>query len=106
VVDCFDALVSDRPYRRAMSLEDAMTLVHRESGIRFDPTIVRILYCRHRELEALARATDNGMQPLNTNVRVVNGAAPAAGFAEEAPPVREPVAVPIASFRATAVGAL
>jgi putative nucleotidyltransferase with HDIG domain len=106
VVDCFDALVSDRPYRRAMSLEEAIALVRRECGIRFDPAIVSILDCRYQELEALARASDNGMQPLNTNVRVVNGAAPAAGFAEETPPVREPVVVPIARFRATAVGAL
>lgn len=106
VVDCFDALVSDRPYRAAMSIEDAMALVRRESGIRFDPAIVNVLDCRYQELEALARAADNGMQPLNTNVRVVNGAAPAAGFAEDTPAVREPVVVPIASLRATAVGAL
>ena len=32
VVDCFDALASDRPYRRAMKTEDAMALVKSKAG--------------------------------------------------------------------------
>ena len=40
VVDCFDALTSDRPYRRAVSQEQAVTLLRQEAGAAFDPRIV------------------------------------------------------------------
>jgi ribonuclease P protein subunit RPR2 len=40
VVDAFDAMTSDRPYRRAMSVEQAMGQVVAGSGAHFDPEIV------------------------------------------------------------------
>ncbi|CAN5711351.1 hypothetical protein BH24ACI5_BH24ACI5_14630 [soil metagenome] len=40
VVDCFDALISDRPYHRAMSLDAARTLLQQEAGQALDPLIV------------------------------------------------------------------
>lgn len=40
VVDCFDALVSDRPYRKAMSMEKAIELMQRQRGTIFDPQIL------------------------------------------------------------------
>ena len=43
VVDCFDALTSDRPYRRAMSDADAMTIVIERSGTMYDPRVVSAL---------------------------------------------------------------
>src|SRR5579864_3121196 len=42
-VDYLDALASDRPYRRALGLEEAMAKVHEESGKSFDPKIVQVL---------------------------------------------------------------
>src|SRR5213078_4794372 len=42
VVDCLDALASDRQYRRALPLDEAMKVVERDSGKAFDPTIVAI----------------------------------------------------------------
>jgi diguanylate cyclase (GGDEF)-like protein len=41
VVDYFDALISDRPYERAMSVEGALDLLKQESGKALDPRIVR-----------------------------------------------------------------
>src|SRR5579871_1479935 len=38
IVDCLDALASDRQYRRAMPLDQAMKIVISESGTSFDPT--------------------------------------------------------------------
>ena len=42
VVDVYDALVSDRPYRRAMSSETAIQYITEQSGKHFDPEIVPI----------------------------------------------------------------
>jgi HD-GYP domain-containing protein (c-di-GMP phosphodiesterase class II) len=40
VIDVWDALRSDRPYRRAWSKEQALAYIQRESGRHFDPRIV------------------------------------------------------------------
>lgn len=41
IVDVWDALTSDRPYRGAMSNEQAIDLIKSESGTHFDPDIVK-----------------------------------------------------------------
>jgi putative nucleotidyltransferase with HDIG domain len=40
VVDCFDAITSDRPYRRRMTDEDAIAIVRARSGSMYDPRVV------------------------------------------------------------------
>ena len=40
VVDCFDALTSDRPYRRALSDEDALRMLIDGRGTAYDPLVV------------------------------------------------------------------
>jgi len=42
VVDCFDAMVSERPYRRSMTIEEAIIELKRCAGTQFDPKIVQI----------------------------------------------------------------
>ena len=42
VADAFDAMTSDRPYRRALDHEAAVEEVARCSGTQFDPEVVRI----------------------------------------------------------------
>lgn len=42
VADTLDAMTSDRPYRRALSLETARDEINRESGKQFDPAIVGV----------------------------------------------------------------
>ena len=54
-VDCLDALASDRQYRRALPLDEAMARVASEAGTAFDPNVVRALQARYRELEARAK---------------------------------------------------
>ncbi|WP_115718335.1 HD-GYP domain-containing protein [Gallaecimonas mangrovi] len=41
VADVFDALTSDRPYKKAWSVDDALALLHKEAGQHFDPDVVR-----------------------------------------------------------------
>ncbi len=41
VVDSFDAMTSDRPYRCAMEVERAAAEIERGAGTQFDPEVVR-----------------------------------------------------------------
>ena len=41
IVDVYDALTSDRPYRTAWSKEKALRYIHEQSGQYFDPEIVQ-----------------------------------------------------------------
>jgi HD-GYP domain-containing protein (c-di-GMP phosphodiesterase class II) len=43
VADVLDALLSDRPYRPAMSTEEAVGLIVEERGTHFDPAVVDAL---------------------------------------------------------------
>ncbi len=40
VADCFDAMTSDRPYRKALSHEEAMAELRRCAGTQYDPALV------------------------------------------------------------------
>jgi putative nucleotidyltransferase with HDIG domain len=40
VVDCYDALTSDRPYRAALSHGSALAMIHERRGTVYDPAIV------------------------------------------------------------------
>ncbi len=83
-VDCLDALASDRQYRRALPLKEALAVVVAQSGIAFDPRVVAVLRERCAELEMSARSVPaSALAKLSTGARIENGRAPAAGFQEE-----------------------
>jgi diguanylate cyclase (GGDEF)-like protein/putative nucleotidyltransferase with HDIG domain len=46
VIDCFDSVREDRPFRPGMSREDAIELLRGDSGTQFDPKIVD-LFIKH-----------------------------------------------------------
>ena len=79
-VDCFDALASERPYRRAMPLEEVMAFIKAKAGTQFDPAVVQLLEERYLDLEDLARQQIQEMEPLKTDLFIERGAAPGAGF--------------------------
>ncbi|MBA7468127.1 hypothetical protein ES707_03368 [subsurface metagenome] len=41
VADAFDAMTSDRPYRKALTKEEARKELEKESGKRFDPQVIK-----------------------------------------------------------------
>ena len=61
VVDCYDALVSDRPYREALSHETAIGIIEERRGTMYDPDLtdafLRIVH-RQRTGAMLARGGD------------------------------------------------
>ena len=77
VVDALDALSTYRPYRRALSLEDAMAVVDADCGKSFDPRVVEVLRRRYRELEKMVRAEHIDSARLSRNPRADRGPAPA-----------------------------
>jgi len=42
VADVYDALISERPYKRAMTRDEAIDIIKKEDGSHFDPDVVRI----------------------------------------------------------------
>src|SRR5579884_3223107 len=68
-VDCLDALASDRQYRRALPLDEAMAQVAAEAGVSFDPKVVEVLQRRYKELEQIAQREHGGMSKLSTDVK-------------------------------------
>ncbi len=74
-VDCLDALASDRQYRRALPLDEAMEEVVRQAGKSFDPQVVEVLQRRYVELEQLAqqKAQMSEKRKLSTDVKITRG---------------------------------
>jgi putative nucleotidyltransferase with HDIG domain len=54
VVDCFDALTSDRPYRPRLSSQDAFGILRERSGTMYDPLIVETFMRHHAQIEPAA----------------------------------------------------
>jgi len=86
-VDCLDALASDRQYRRALPLNEAIRVVRSEAGKSFDPGVVEILARRYVELERMAKSGGKTEKArLSIDAKIERGAAPAAGFEETGKP--------------------
>ena len=51
VVDCFDALTSDRPYRRRMTDAEAIAILRERQGKMYDPVVVDTFVRVYREIE-------------------------------------------------------
>ncbi len=54
VADTYDVLISDRPYRRARTRQESITILREESGTRLDGTVVEAL------LQILGEAASQG----------------------------------------------
>jgi diguanylate cyclase (GGDEF)-like protein/putative nucleotidyltransferase with HDIG domain len=81
-VDCFDALASERPYRRAMTPEEAMATLSAEKGRSFDPRVVEVMERRYVELEAMVNSAETERRRLDIAPKVDRTVAPSSGFAE------------------------
>jgi HD-GYP domain-containing protein (c-di-GMP phosphodiesterase class II) len=74
LADCFDAMTSDRTYRRALPLEATLAEIRRCAGTQFDPRIVEaFLRLDPAELLRQSRSGDT-IDSLNSLVRQVRPA--------------------------------
>jgi diguanylate cyclase (GGDEF)-like protein/putative nucleotidyltransferase with HDIG domain len=101
VVDCFDALTSERPYRRARSAEEAISHIRMESGKSYDPQVVACLERRYVELEQKIKETPDSKKPQAFDLRGTPNVEPAAGVAV----VPKPSEIRNTSFLASIVSA-
>lgn len=53
VVDVYDALCSDRPYKQAMSPDKASELIRAGAGTQFDPAVVEAFFQNQEEIIAI-----------------------------------------------------
>jgi putative nucleotidyltransferase with HDIG domain len=70
VVDCFDALTSDRPYRPRLSDEDAFRMLRERRGSIHDPLIVDVFIAAHHEIAAAVTASS--IEPASDTVSSVS----------------------------------
>jgi len=82
-VDAFDALSTDRQYRRALPLNEAIAFVQEEAGQAFDPDVVAVLVQNYQELERKVKANAGRIKDI-ASLRITRGK-PAAGFEQAAP---------------------
>src|SRR5262245_4818723 len=85
VVDYFDALMSERPYHKAMSLESALNLLRQESGKALDPRVVQTFIDMYPSLTAEAEASQQPSRKLTRVAEEAPSAQPAVGLVNEAP---------------------
>ena len=57
IADAFDAMTSDRPYRRALTRDEALAEVDRCAGTQFDPRIAEVFVALFAETELRAAAS-------------------------------------------------
>jgi len=68
VADCFDALISDRPYRPGMERERVIEIIKQGSGRQFDPTVVQAF------LEVMSREEpESPRRPVDARSLVLAG---------------------------------
>ena len=64
VVDCFDALTSDRPYRPRLSAEDAFAIVRERRSNMYDPLVVDTFIRTYAEIAPLAMSAGQEARSL------------------------------------------
>ena len=94
VVDCYDALTSDRPYRPRLSTADATRILTERRGNMYDPLIVDTFLRVHEELsvESVVKRPASDIELINLAGRPVGNipkALPPAGLSDIAASTEE-----------------
>jgi putative nucleotidyltransferase with HDIG domain len=99
VADAYDAMVSDRPYRRGRPLADALAEIERGAGTQFHPAVAKAFVARQRGIDPLSVLTRAEREELS---RAGRGAASSVTTVWTF--VRQPLALPVAGAIAAVSG--
>lgn len=64
IADVFDAVTSERPYKKAFSNEEALKILHEGSGEKFDPKLVNLFIEEFDSVIAIQKAVKTGDEIL------------------------------------------
>lgn len=73
VVDCFDALTSDRPYRPRLADKDALRILQERRGTMYDPLVVDTFTKVHSHIIPASNTPASGSIPLGAITAVSAG---------------------------------
>jgi len=59
IVDTYDALISKRPYKEALAVEEAERIIMENAGKQFDPDIVRVFFEVKEQFKKAATSQEN-----------------------------------------------
>jgi putative two-component system response regulator len=74
LVDVFDALTSDRPYKRAWSYEETLEFIRKQRGAHFDPQLVDLFESHFNEFQALFEYPSGNQSPAGNKKSEENSA--------------------------------
>jgi len=81
LVDCYDALRSDRPYHKAMTRDEALKYLDDNKAVFFDPNLVDIFVTQIDDLEAqAAQFKSEAKKSMHPAPAALRSAVPATGF--------------------------
>jgi putative nucleotidyltransferase with HDIG domain len=64
VVDCFDALTSDRPYRPRLSIDEAFEIIRERRAVMYDPLVVDTFIAAHPSIAPAATVAGQNARSL------------------------------------------
>lgn len=59
IVDVFDALTSERPYKKAFTIKESMAMIHAEVGSHFDPSVAAAFFELQDNIIKIRRAIES-----------------------------------------------
>lgn len=83
VVDCFDALTSERPYRRKLSEEEAVGILMQRRGVMYDPLVTDVFIEAKDRLAALLAAAEALASEMEAVLRRPRASQPLTSHASE-----------------------
>jgi len=60
ITDVYDALISDRPYKKAFTHEEAIRIIGEGRGTQFDPNLTDLFLMLSDEIRAVSEGLRNG----------------------------------------------
>ena len=71
IADAYDAMATDRPYKKALPLEDCERLLRKNAGVMYDPVLIELFVSRG--LGALYREEYEGLPLPDFEQKIADG---------------------------------